>query len=205
MLLWLHKAQGCCLGSKLRVIGNSCFAGSAIRSIDLPDSLEQINYGVFADCKSLASVTGGKNLKRINRLAFSNTALSDFSFGDSCTFISNEAFDGCSFTPKYPSYLTERSDGYYLVDQLSVKGDISYSMAYQVLDLINQERSKRGLNALQMDSGLLDAAMARAFETSIGFSHTRPTGESCFRRRARWSARILLLANGHLRMRWIPG
>ena len=57
------------LGSKLRVIGNSCFAGSAIRSFDLPDSLEQINYGVFADCKSLASVTGGKNLKRINRLA----------------------------------------------------------------------------------------------------------------------------------------
>lgn len=167
------------LGSKLRVIGNSCFAGSAIRSIDLPDSLEQINYGVFADCKSLASVTGGKNLKRINRLAFSNTALSDFSFGDSYTFISNEAFDGCSFTPNYPSYLTERSDGYYLVDQLRVKGDISYSMAYQVLDLVNQERSKRGLNALQMDSGLLDAAMARAFETSIGFSHTRPTGESC--------------------------
>lgn len=168
------------LGSKLRVIGNSCFAKSAIKSIDLPDSLEQINYGVFAGCKSLAGVSGGKNLKNINRLAFSDTALTDFSFGDSYTFISNEAFADCSFTPKYPSYLTERPDGYYLLDQLKVKGDKSYSMAYRVLDLVNQERSKRGLSALQMDRDLLDAAMARAFETSIGFSHTRPTGERCF-------------------------
>lgn len=168
------------LGSKLRVIGNSCFAKSAIQSIDFPDSLEQINYGVFADCKSLASVNGGKKLKVINRFAFSDTSLSDFSFGDSYTFISNEAFEGCSFTPKYPSFLTERTDGYYLLDQLKVMGDESYSMAYRVLDLVNQERSKRGLNALQMDRDLLDAAMVRAFETSIGFSHTRPTGESCF-------------------------
>lgn len=168
------------LGSKLRVIGNSCFAESAIQSIDLPDSLEQINYGAFGDCENLRNVTGGENLKVINRLAFRNAALSDFSFGDNYTFISNEAFKGCSFTPQYPSYLTKRSKGYYLLDRLSVEGDKSYSMAYRVLELVNRERAKQGLDALSMDRDLLDVAMMRAFETSIAFSHTRLTGEDCF-------------------------
>lgn len=168
------------LGNSLRVIGNSCFAESSITAIDFPASLEQINYGAFGDCEKLSTVSGGDNLKEIYSLAFRYTALTDFNFGNHYRFISNRAFYGCSFTPEYPSYLKELSDGYYLLDQLKVMGDKQYSAAYEVLDLVNQERSKNGLNPLQMDKDLLDAAMLRAFETSVAFSHTRLTGNDCF-------------------------
>ncbi|MGN0475470.1 MAG: leucine-rich repeat protein [Acutalibacteraceae bacterium] len=55
-----------------------------------------------------------------------------------------------------------------------------YSEAYEVLKLVNEERSKVGLSKLTMDASLLDTAMLRASETAIYFSHTRPNGESCF-------------------------
>ena len=52
--------------------------------------------------------------------------------------------------------------------------------AFQLLDLTNQEREKAGLTKLTMNQELMDSAMQRAAETYILFSHTRPTGKSCF-------------------------
>ena len=169
------------LGSSLRTIGNACFAGSAITSIDLPSSLVQINYGAFGDCKQLARVTGGQNLKYIYRYAFRYAPITGFPFGSDLRFVSNEAFFGCGFTPSYPSYLDEQPDGYYKYDgTLSVEAQVSYSKAFEVLGLVNQERAKQGLSALTMDADLLAVAMQRAAETSIVFDHTRPTGQKCF-------------------------
>lgn len=169
------------LGQKVRVIGNACFAGAALTEIDLPASVEQLNYGAFGDNFKLSRVTGGQNLKYLNGYAFRNAALTSFPFGSNYRFISKTAFHGCDFTPNYPSYLEEQSDGYYRYDgYLAVKGDQDYEMAYQVLDLVNQERAKQGLSALEMDADLLSAAMQRAAETSIIFDHTRPTGQNCF-------------------------
>ena len=61
-----------------------------------------------------------------------------------------------------------------------IVGYVDFDMAYQVLDLVNQERQKAGLNTLEMDTSLLDSAMHRAAETSIYFEHTRPNGKDCF-------------------------
>ena len=169
------------LGSKLRVIGNSCFAGSRLTSVYLPDSLQQINFGAFGDISSLASVTGGTGLQYIYSQAFQNAGITSFPFGSRLKFVSNTAFAGCNFTPSYPSYMAPQADGYYVFDgTLAVRGDKSYTLAYQVLDLVNQERAKQGLSALTMDSDLLSAAMQRAAETSVCFSHERPTGQDCF-------------------------
>ncbi len=63
---------------------------------------------------------------------------------------------------------------------LAVRADKSYALAWQVLDLVNQERAKQGLSPLTMDADLLDAAMLRAAEAAVCFNHTRPSGESCF-------------------------
>ena len=54
--------------------------------------------------------------------------------------------------------------------------------AYQqaVIDLVNEERTKRGLNALRTDSRVQEAAQIRAEELVTKYSHTRPTGEPCF-------------------------
>lgn len=55
-----------------------------------------------------------------------------------------------------------------------------YTSAYEVLDIVNQERKNEGLNELQMDQDLLNAAMIRASELALNFDHTRPDGTSCF-------------------------
>ena len=50
----------------------------------------------------------------------------------------------------------------------------------EVVRLVNAERAKEGLAALQMDSSLNSAAQVRAKEIVTSFSHTRPNGSSCF-------------------------
>ncbi len=63
---------------------------------------------------------------------------------------------------------------------IQFKGTQNYNEAYAVLDLVNQYRAEEGLPALKMDEELMAAAMQRAAECSIYFSHTRPDGTSCF-------------------------
>ena len=45
---------------------------------------------------------------------------------------------------------------------------------------MNQERQKAGLNALELDAALCNAAQTRSQEQTVVFSHTRPNGQSCF-------------------------
>ncbi len=57
---------------------------------------------------------------------------------------------------------------------ISITGKENYDYANQVLKKINAERKKLGIAELKMDSVLLEAAMQRATEASVLFSHTRP-------------------------------
>ena len=50
----------------------------------------------------------------------------------------------------------------------------------EVVRLVNAERAKEGLAALQMDSSLNSAAQVRAKEIVTSFSHRRPNGSNCF-------------------------
>lgn len=52
------------------------------------------------------------------------------------------------------------------------------SYAEQVVDLVNQERAKVGLSKLTLDKNIEAAALVRAKETEVYFSHTRPNGSS---------------------------
>ncbi|MGN0249982.1 MAG: S-layer homology domain-containing protein [Oliverpabstia sp.] len=56
----------------------------------------------------------------------------------------------------------------------------SYSEAFEVLELVNEERKKEGLESLTMDRDLLEAAMLRGSELGLYFGHTRPINEVCF-------------------------
>lgn len=56
------------------------------------------------------------------------------------------------------------------------QGTRRYDYAYQVLDLVNQERAKKNLSPVTMDKNLLECAMTRAEELTIyvtcnGFSY----------------------------------
>lgn len=50
--------------------------------------------------------------------------------------------------------------------------------AEQVVKLVNQERAKAGLKAVTLDKQIEAAALIRAKEIEISFSHTRPNGSS---------------------------
>lgn len=52
------------------------------------------------------------------------------------------------------------------------------SYAEQVVDLVNKERAKAGLSALTLDKTIESAALVRAKEIEVSFSHTRPNGSS---------------------------
>lgn len=64
--------------------------------------------------------------------------------------------------------------------KVSVKGKLDYEKAYQALTYTNQIRAKAGASALKMDKDLMNAAMQRAAEISLLFSHNRPDGTDCF-------------------------
>ena len=71
---------------------------------------------------------------------------------------------------------TEAAEERYTV---VMKGTRSYSGAYEVLDLVNEERKKAGLEPLTMDEKLLEYAMRRAMECKLEFSHTRTVWRTC--------------------------
>lgn len=60
------------------------------------------------------------------------------------------------------------------------EGVYDYTRAYEILELVNEERAAYGLDPLVLDKELQEAAMRRALETSVDFSHTRPDGRSCY-------------------------
>lgn len=64
---------------------------------------------------------------------------------------------------------------------VKVEGTLFYSEAREVLNRVNEERALKGLGALSMDGELTEAAMQRAAECAVNFSHTRPDGTSGLR------------------------
>lgn len=171
------------LGSSVEVVGNACFGNTALTSVDLPESVRQLNYGAFGNNYDLVEVTGGEGLEWIGEWAFCQSGLASFPFGNNLTFVSGGAFDGSPhFDGVYPDYLVQDGAGDYCAVDASIvpEGTERYSYAYQVLDLVNQERAAVGLAPLTMDRELLDAAMQRAAECAVSYSHTRPDGTDCF-------------------------
>lgn len=61
-----------------------------------------------------------------------------------------------------------------------IYGTLQYTYAFEVVDLVNQERAREGLQPLTMDTELLEAAMQRSAEILVHFAHVRPDGSSCF-------------------------
>lgn len=59
-------------------------------------------------------------------------------------------------------------------------GTVHQGQAFEMLIMVNGERARLGLEPLQWDAALEEAAMQRAAETFILFSHTRPDGRDCF-------------------------
>ncbi|MBE6938080.1 MAG: leucine-rich repeat domain-containing protein [Ruminococcaceae bacterium] len=55
----------------LEYIGEQCFRESGLKEIIIPDTVKVISKHCFSDCKPLTSVTFGKNVQKIESVAFS--------------------------------------------------------------------------------------------------------------------------------------
>ena len=79
------------------VIGEFAFESSKVESVDLPDSITEIQRQSFMGCAALTSVTGGRGLITIGDYAFSEcTGLKNAVTGEKMTSIGAHAFDKCA-------------------------------------------------------------------------------------------------------------
>ena len=154
---------------------------SALKRVALPSSVEIIAGEAFGACTLLENVIFGEGLKRIEARAFYGTVLSRVDLPDSLNYIGSGAFPAeCSLNFSEDSKLIDFGGYYQCGYQAQIEAEYNYDMAFQVLEQVNQKREENGLGTLKMDEELLDAAMLRAAEISIYFSHDRPSGQSCF-------------------------
>lgn len=90
-------------------IGNHCFANSNIKSVVIPNSVNEIEYYAFEHCKSLTSITIPNSVTSIGSSAFSGSGLTSITIPNSVTrFFVDYAFSGCyNLTSiKLPSSIT---------------------------------------------------------------------------------------------------
>lgn len=64
-------------------------------------------------------------------------------------------------------------------DRVEARSEVSV-FAMRVLELVNEERTSRGIAPLRWSTALQDPANLRAHEITEYFSHTRPNGRDCF-------------------------
>jgi hypothetical protein len=63
--------------------------------------------------------------------------------------------------------------------RISISLQECYQAAFEVLELLNEERAKVGASPLTMDTELLKSAMVRSAELSVFYSHKRPDNTDC--------------------------
>lgn len=156
-------------GNIKTIIKGAFYYCPKLTKVTLPDSLERINFGAFWDCRSLENITIPKNVVLIEECAFYEHL--NYASG----YWADTKFDISK------TQLKKQSDGNYIAAyDYDVKGLRDYEKAYEVLNLVNQERKKAGLNELTMDKELLETAMQRAEEIVTYPEHERPNGLSFY-------------------------
>lgn len=84
------------LPGSLRMIGNSAFECSGIKSLKIPDSVERLDQSAFGNCTALTSVEISNSITEIVSYVFNGcTALTSVSIPNSIKRIGSYAFTGC--------------------------------------------------------------------------------------------------------------
>lgn len=89
-------------GKPIKVIEPSGFyKNTTIRSIDLPDTIEEIGASAFEGCSNLVSVRWSTNLKVIETKAFCSTPIDSFILPDGVTTIKMDALKANAYIFEY--------------------------------------------------------------------------------------------------------
>lgn len=83
-------------GKNIVSVYDCAYMGSAIESLDMPDTIEYIGMSSFSYCNKLKNITFGKNLKKIQGEAFGNcSAIENIEFNENLDSIWGSAFSCC--------------------------------------------------------------------------------------------------------------
>ena len=169
------------LPSTVTSIGNASF-GDCYKLVSFTaPSVTEIPYQAFLNDRSLTSISFPK-LENIYRIAFYGcSSLKSVHLPESTQFVHSNAFhENVEVTCANTKLSRYGQNGLREIESVRVTGTLNYQEAFDVLNLVNKERAKEGLNPLVMNASLLDTAMRRAVDNIVLFSHTRPDGSSCF-------------------------
>ena len=163
--------------------GANVFYGcTSLNQITLPSTLKEIGLYCFQNCTSLENITFPNTLESIKDCAFKNcTNLNQVSFPNSLAEVQKDAFNNCpKVTQKYPDGFELKSDNFYRKTMfVTISGTYDYDKAYEVFQIVNQERKAQGLPEYRFDVDMSNAAMERSAELSLYLSHTRPDLSDC--------------------------
>ncbi|MCI5649915.1 MAG: leucine-rich repeat protein [Fusicatenibacter sp.] len=165
----------------VRYIENGAFGEcTGLASVQLPCGLEEIWEQGFFDCGSLEEIIFPETQKKIYAEAFYGTSLISVVIPEGVTYIGTDVFpEGTEVLMS--DRLTQLDDGSYMVVGIAtVSAQELYSEAFEVLEMVNEERRAEGLQMLSMDRELLETAMLRSSELGIYFAHVRPINQICF-------------------------
>ena len=156
-------------GNIKTIIQGAFYYCTSLTKVTLPESLEEIEFGAFWDCWALKNITIPENV----------VFLEDCAFYDHRK-IQNDYWADTKFDISKTKLVKQNNGNYTVTYNFDVQGTRLYDYAYKVLELVNQERTKQGLNALTMDKSLLETAMKRSAEIVVLFDldHERPNGSS---------------------------
>lgn len=188
---------------KVNNIASDAFTNTRLTSIVVPSTVKSLGEYAFSYSEYLKSIVFmGGTAKIPDECCTSDWVLDSVTIGEGVTSIGDYAFWGCDLLKSITlpstvsdigksfdketkitflnSNFTQTEDGSYINGvNISVNAKEVYSKAFEVLDIVNKERTKRGIPELKMDASLLDSAMLRGFETALYWSHTRPNGSDC--------------------------
>ena len=187
------------LNADSTTIPEGTFAGcTKLESITLPKSVTKIGRMAYAFCENVKSVTLREGLTSIGEAAFYGTGITQVTVPASVTYIGPNAFPE-SAKVTILGNLIKKSDGTYVsnneISQIEIRVKYGQSEARKMLSMINNFRKPanawyynesnkkvydKELQPLQYDYDLEKAAMQRAAELAIKFSHDRPDGSDCF-------------------------
>lgn len=193
------------LPSTLTSVGEAAFRlSTALKTVDIPAGVTSIGerafeecisltsvttnglQGVipknaFSGCSSLTSVTLNEGITTIEKYAFINSpSLKVITLPASVTLVEPDAFpETTAITCKNPDISKYGKNAYRYLQTVEYNVYQNYDYAYEVLSLVNKERAAVGLAPLKWDPELMDAAMERAGELVLLFSHTRPNSGGC--------------------------
>ena len=81
----------------IEIIGDSCFGGSGITEIEIPETVKIIEEYAFTQCKNLTGIVIPDNVTTIGHYAFYNcVGLSSLSIGKNVSTIGDMTFESCN-------------------------------------------------------------------------------------------------------------